>query len=383
MPVRSFKILCNNKSADLTLRKVGENVISGGWTDGWGAPPDEIKPGETIGWQGESDAVLGGTTGWLKYDAFDNGGNRKGQLFIYWDNPYYGATNARVDTVVGDVTGLDGDDPSEFKSDESTTPSFSASGYVGDLDGGSNDPAAENLFTTVSTTALGVFTGIPALLGTQDIKAHAILSMTIEEAAQPGYSATSYSYSPVGNPTTKEWIGHWQGDGVDIVIAPKSGNVLTVSVKDSGSTPALSLTADDDVTKPPVHISIEGHLKTGTAINDVQKKALQSAVSDATTRVSLPTKRSALKSHLEKAILTHPAVKHADLDRGVVDHVSGGLAVTLAARGTIHLDDGVALTLMNIIADGNADGIGMRYQRFGPGMPSRDVEVARYSPPPR
>ncbi|MEP7247875.1 MAG: hypothetical protein ABI885_29890 [Gammaproteobacteria bacterium] len=389
MPVRSFKVDIANQSSYLTLRKRDENACSGGWTDGWGSPPASIPPGASIGFQGESDNIFGGTEAWVKYDAIDNGGNRHGELYVYWDNPYYGATHWKAAVVHGDVTADCNAGPSEFDTNDSEIPDFGGSSSFSDLDGGTGIQPALNgtLANALLTTSGGILTGIPALLGTQHIVAHAHLSVSIQDVAKPGYSATSYTYTPLANPRVTDWIGHWSAQNVDIQIIKKSGDVVTITIHDNGSTPPLSMTVDIDVGQHTIKQLIASTAKplgeVPLKLDPVQQQAVTATVNRVLSLGSLPQSRADIQVHLNNTISAAPELEKESIAPAVVQHISRNLAVPLAAKGTLRLDNGVGLTLMQTAVNGAPQAVSVHFQRFAAGIPSRDVEIGRYSPPPR
>lgn len=101
MPARSFRIyLSNNTFSPLAL--TGSYRCNGQWTDGWPSPPQTIAPRSMVAWQSESDGIMTGTEGWVKYDLqptdsdgvrmVDSDGNAlpTEKIYAHWDNPYLG-----------------------------------------------------------------------------------------------------------------------------------------------------------------------------------------------------------------------------------------------------------------------------------------------------
>jgi hypothetical protein len=390
MPVRSFKVDVSNQSSYLILRQKGSSVCSGGWTDGWGAPPSTIGSGTSIGFQGESTAVFGGTEAWIKFDAIDGGGNRHGELYVYWNNPYYGATRFKAAIVHGDVTPDCNQGTSEFDTNDAQAPDFTGSWNMGDLDG--NDGVTEpitsgNLFNAVWSTGTGVLAGIPALLGTENVVAHAHLAITIQDVQTPGYTTTSYTYNPASNPLVADWIRHWSADDVDIQISRKEGDVLTFKLKDNLSTPALSIAADVDVSQRTIK-SLER--QTSELLSDSSKTmtekqigTLKSALDRALSAGNLPKSAVELKAHLSHALASNQDFKKEAISVSILDHITGHLIAPLFARAVVGLGSGVSLSLMQCFANGYPNGLTVRYQRVVGGQVLRDVEARTYSPPPR
>ena len=104
MAVREFHItLTNNATATppgapvavgVMLKKTDEYRCHGIYTDDV-PPPDTINPGQTVEWASESDGVMVGCEGRVKYEivAADTAADPHGFLCITWDNPFdYGVT---------------------------------------------------------------------------------------------------------------------------------------------------------------------------------------------------------------------------------------------------------------------------------------------------
>jgi hypothetical protein len=390
MPVRSFKVDVQNQSSYLTLRQSGSSLCSGGWTEGWGAPPSVIGPGISIGFQGESTAVFGGAEGWVKFDAIDNGGNRHGELYVYWYNPYYGATRFKASIVHGDVVPDCNQGTSEFDTSDSQTPDFSGTWSMDDLDGndGITTPITSgNLFNAIWSTQSGLLAGIPALLGTQNIVAHAHLLVTIQDVQVPGYTSTSYTYTPAHNPLVTDWIRHWSEGAVDIQIVRKDGDVLTFTLQDNASTPSLSITLDIDVGQHTIQLekrqTAELLRDLKTMMTEKQTHFVKSALDKVLSAGELPKSRADLREHLMRGLTANPGFEKEGISHSILSQISGHLAAPLFARESVGLGDGVSLTLMQCFADGDPNGMTIRYQRTLSGAIVRDVEARTYSPPPR
>ncbi len=395
MPARSFKVDVANESSYLILKNVGHNACSGGWTDGWGTPPSSIPAGESIGFQGESDAVFGGTEAWVKFAVIDNGGNNQGQLYIYWDNPYYGATQCKVIPALKDVPPDCGaDNASTFNTGAAPPTGFNTTRTnITDLDGQSNSPGFDTpAGSAVSVAALGLggITGVANLFGTQGIVAHAHVAVTIQgsESQTYSFSTTSYTYAPAPHPLVTDWVGHWATGGVDIQITRLSGDTVTIVIHDAGSTPEVSMTATVDIENHPIVYLKKQSIKTlagvGDKLDESQIHPLSDATAKALSATSLPASRGKLVSNIKATISNDPAVRKAAVSPTVINGLAANIAYTLSAVGTIRLDNGVALTLMQSYANGSPSAKTVRYQRFGvAGTSDRDVEVSKYMPPPR
>jgi hypothetical protein len=83
MPARSTLMRVHNRTPH-TLRRTDANLDHGEWTEP-NEPPGVISPGTTVFIESESDGVMTGAEGTIRY-ASDGGG----ELYFHWDNPYAG-----------------------------------------------------------------------------------------------------------------------------------------------------------------------------------------------------------------------------------------------------------------------------------------------------
>ena len=83
MPARSTLMRLHNRTP-FTLTRSVANLDHGTWTDP-NEPPDTIRPWSTAQIESESDGVMTGTEGTVRYES-DGGG----ELYFHWDNPYDG-----------------------------------------------------------------------------------------------------------------------------------------------------------------------------------------------------------------------------------------------------------------------------------------------------
>src|SRR6478672_5498069 len=90
MPARSVSININNLTA-FALTKIEEEVDHGAWTND-NPPPQTIAPHTRIYFEGESDGIMTGTEGYVRYHIEDG---LNSDFYFHWDNPY--ASN-----VIGD-----------------------------------------------------------------------------------------------------------------------------------------------------------------------------------------------------------------------------------------------------------------------------------------
>jgi hypothetical protein len=89
MAKRSIRVtLSNNTPYPLNL--LGSAVLCGGkWTEGGWNPPAQIQPKTHGAWQSQSDGILTGTEGWVKYLIEQSDKRCFVQLvYIHWNNPF-------------------------------------------------------------------------------------------------------------------------------------------------------------------------------------------------------------------------------------------------------------------------------------------------------
>jgi len=98
MPARTYDLYLTNESGN-PLTKTFDHLCGGIFTPDL-APPDTILPGHTNRFMSESDGVMTGTEGYVKYRIEGNGDT----VYIYWDNPFtLGVTRANFQVSTADV----------------------------------------------------------------------------------------------------------------------------------------------------------------------------------------------------------------------------------------------------------------------------------------
>jgi hypothetical protein len=122
MPARAYNITLANFSGT-TLTLTGQNLCHGEWSTNMAAP-GTIKTGQTVTFRTESDGFLTGTEAFVKYETgASSSDGPQTELYIYWDNPYIGTTNAAAFATSGDVPvngGCSATTPSSSSSSGST-----------------------------------------------------------------------------------------------------------------------------------------------------------------------------------------------------------------------------------------------------------------------
>ena len=130
MAVRAYNItLANFSGKAITL--AGQNLCHGEWSANQ-APPARIEVGQTVTFRSESDGIMTGCEGFVKYECPDgstdpsitpeNLDGTPTELYLYFDNPYIGTTTAAAFVTTGDVAVNGGC--------SATTPSSSGSGFA-------------------------------------------------------------------------------------------------------------------------------------------------------------------------------------------------------------------------------------------------------------
>jgi hypothetical protein len=103
MAQRSTQIIFANLT-NLTFQRGEIHLDHGIWTEG-ALPPETIPPVKRVHWESESQGFATGTEGHVRYKS------PIGELYIYWDNPYVGSNDYRVEVPKGykcDKVGGDG-----------------------------------------------------------------------------------------------------------------------------------------------------------------------------------------------------------------------------------------------------------------------------------
>jgi hypothetical protein len=388
MPVRSVRIHVYNESSYLTMQRTALQSCSGGWTDGWAPPPSTIAPGANSLFQAESDGVATGAIGYIKFDLLAVNG-RHGMVYLYWDNPYMGATNFKLRTDMVDVPvdcGPTDQNPSTFSdSGNPQTLDFGVQYAYGDLDG-------DNAMNDTPLQTLGsVVEGPATIFGESNIIAHAWVDIHIQDQEPRGLSSTPpamYTFSAKSNVVPTDWVGHWSGSGVDVQISSKSGSMVSVQVTDS-SKPPFAVTESVNLTQLPLLIGkeTEGTLVNRSEVSD--PKSVGQATKQDAMPIAKQLKVSPATSPLSlKTAAANPAGQGKMTDKMIVEQPIHEPVATPTTephyKDSIALGSGVSLTLMNVQANGQPNGTSVRYQRHSktPAV-SLDVELMRYVPPPR
>ena len=331
MPAYSFKANINNQSSSLTLRRVDANACEGGYTDGWGSPPSTIPPGQTIAFQAESTGPLQGCKGYVKYEVgyvrFDNSFQSDGFICFFWDVPVLGNTSFKL---LKFHQAIDCDCDGNMSSDDEST--FGAPPLIFDFGANVGD-------------------GVP-----NDGHGHNNLDLfVVDQPGQAFQPLEPYKYSPFSHPTPTDWEGHWSSSGVDIVVSRITGDTVTIQLSDKGTSSPLTFTATLDLSKPTgIDIVKKPIEKLGTAIHQAFSPKSVTAIPVSTTITESP---------IHSPIATVP----------------------LVVQNVLHLQNDVVLTLMAVTdSTGASRGTSIHYQIISLlGKVSRDVEISRYTPPPR
>jgi hypothetical protein len=198
MPERTARIVINNRTGSLRLVKTFDHLCWGEWTPGGWRPPAAIEPGAIGGMQSESDGVLSGTEGYVKYDILSSGG-RAGMIYIYWDNPWLGVTRPRFAVHASDVApDCDFEAPKAgnvFEVDPTVGFRLVPTRY-GHTQGGGDVTAPGDLFQAF---ALGPVLGIASLFGLKGIVKDPVWEFELRDGA----ASFPLIVQPVGEPALK------------------------------------------------------------------------------------------------------------------------------------------------------------------------------------
>jgi len=90
MAARSVQIQFTN-ATDFPLNLIASHLCHGKWTNDGAKPPQQVAARSMVSWESQSDGILTGTQGWVKYKLAPSSGNNE-QVLVSWDNPYVPAT---------------------------------------------------------------------------------------------------------------------------------------------------------------------------------------------------------------------------------------------------------------------------------------------------
>ena len=384
MPVRSVRIHIYNESSYLTMQRTALQSCSGSWTDGWAPPPNTIAPGANSLFQAESDGVATGAIGYIKFDLIAANG-KHGMVYLYWDNPYMGATNFKLRTDLMDVPvdcGPTNQNASTFSDNGNPQPlDFGVQYAYGDQDG-------DNAMNDTPLQTLGsVLEGPATIFGESNIIAHAWVDIHVQDQEPRGLSSTPpamYTFSAKSNVVPSDWVGHWSGNGVDVQINSKSGSMVSVQVTDS-TAPVFAVTETVNLTQIPLLVGKE----VGATLADHSEiSVLPKSAGQSTKPAEMPIAEQLKVAPVKSTILKSQPAGPAATDKKLVGQLNQDPAASPITshhyKGAIPLGDGVSLTLMNVTANGQPNGTSVRYQRHSKTPPlSLDLELMRYVPPPR
>ena len=286
MAARSFRVIIRNRTQNLVLSQSFNHLCQGNWTTGQ-APPGVVgfanpsgrntilvlpnKEG-TGGFQSESDWGLGSTEGYAKYDVLDatqGTGQRIGMVYIYWNNPFYGATHCRFAADPTDIVpdcDFSGSSGSSFKETATDSLPFTFTpswGVVNASDKGmfpvigtvDDDPQAADFAAGAAAFAAGATVGgVIDLAASTGVVDHAWIQIDLLDGAPATHSnlagqteATTYTRNLA--PSAAEWSGNWTADAISVQITPEASTQsvrgrfvpLTVGVTDTTAAPPVNL----------------------------------------------------------------------------------------------------------------------------------------------
>jgi hypothetical protein len=236
---RIFRCVLLNDIPGVRLQQaVPGHICSGDWTPGW-TPPSSIDSGVTGAWQTERSWWLGGTDGYVKYDILNKGdGSKRGQLIIYWTNPYLGATYATRDIAsmytafpCGDSDGS-GASSSTFGSDNAR-PADLFLNVTGVLQDGTPSQDLGELVLP--------FNMMPTILATGYIAERAEWRFRLYSSSPPTLlpGPKPKTLSLETQPSASDFAGDWFGSNITVHLAYRGMGRFAVQVSDLTQAEAL------------------------------------------------------------------------------------------------------------------------------------------------
>lgn len=242
MPPRIFRYSIRNSTAEHDLHLVAAHLCWGDWTPRW-EPPATITSGSSGSFQGESGTLVTGTEGWTKYSVTRRGAaGPRAMIYMYWNNPYFGATRGKGILVGEDISppDCDGDGYGAVSGGSTFQPVA-----------GSNEPPSDLRLALTQTRRDGSPTTVDEVGDLYRIPLAPIFIFgagAIWERMEADFELRTVSLPPFLPPTSPaewiyvarrvpegkedEWVGRWSSDlvSVDIHLARPHG--LSVTVED-------------------------------------------------------------------------------------------------------------------------------------------------------
>jgi hypothetical protein len=358
MPARTVRCFLDNQT-DSPLFFDSDHHDHGEFTGGW-SPPAVIAPGTTGEWRTESDGILTGTEGRVKYGTgvTTSAGSHMEFLDCYWDNPYIGTNEASM-SAVEDFTNA----PSKL---------LKVGWYI-QSNGAPPPNAAKMAGGDVEAWVDGVLFP-PYVLANWNTASYndANAYYAVKVGAPPIFQG-SFPGPPTGKKSSKlntkavpaEWVGHWSSPEVSVTIVQRGGKSMTAYITDrSGQTPlqfeqnfelgALNWVADHLVSDAIVKLSagsspLAGVFRASAAASlgalSRQPEESASSVFSKTALAAAETRALGVSPHYVQKVGT-----------AVGSYIS-------QTRGTVTLANGVFLSLYDTFTGGQKTGGFLHYSR--------------------
>ena len=369
MPERTFRIFIKNSSSDTTLHlKEDPHCCHGQFTSADWTPPQQIMPGEEKGFQAESSGILTGTEGFVKYEAVENNMGF-GMIYVWWDNPWYGRTDWRLDKDVDDITSdcdFDGGSSggSNFSPPKPTNFDLRPTGF-GWTESGSSD-------RSLSAGDLANMVALPwSWLGLAGILRDPVLHTNFVVLAPPQFgSLGSESVKPLSNATVSNWAGEWGGESVSIKIRNAGWDLLRATISDQSTSPAL----ESDQTfaignrSQLVTVGLEA-ISAGTGHSErALTHAMKTAASQALQSATPDQPRWAIASQVSSAFVRATAKHSTPLTAQAAARASQVVADAYSkSRWQAWLANNIGLELFALFQGRYQVGERLHYQRLTPG----------------
>jgi hypothetical protein len=341
--------------------------------------------------QSESDGFMTGTEGYAKYDVDGPGGGKRGLIYVYWNNPFYGVTHFRYQLADTDVV------PDCHVESQSGGSGFDSShlsftfefGALGHTESGTDVTAPGDLLNliigsaTLGTNPAVVFTSLAGIIKDPVL----YLQVNDHDPSAPQPTPPQFfgdlghkSWRPMVDATPEQWMGHW-GHGR-----------VSLNITDTQAEPSLFATVADWTVSPPLSLN-ESFTPGAEGLLIAAAPLINSAVQFHGHDVLLrPAFAKAARTVLKRATETHMS---AEIAASAFKEVVGSVATSIPTSvvhakaeiigkaignllkdkgGVAYLSHHVALRLFGIFQSGTQTGSQILYQRLYPdGSPRSSV----------
>jgi hypothetical protein len=367
MPARTFRVVISNACSFLTLNQTFNHLCGGDWTPGGWTPPNTISPGTSGGIQAESNRFMSGTEGYVKYDVRD-ANDKRGMVYVYWNNPFYGITYFRAVTAADDVEpdcdySGGGGPPAPAKVPFMITQDYKLS---------SDSPDVDHLLNSFVVGPIEFF-------GKVGINEHPELDITVSDdlSGQVQVFGTA-SLGPVNlrlltRATTQQWVGKWANGAVSLDIVPAGSGELSANVHDGSTAPPFSLIETFAPGAANLFLAQESSIRRlldGQVQGSLQRAAFAQAAKSVIEQVGQsPFSVSATAKRFQSLVGDVQTNSPADLIKikakaGVVGRVLG--ALVQGQGGVGYLSNHIALWLFGEFQSGRQTGTQLQFQRLDP-----------------